>query len=146
MMLLGPVRSVSGMASQLVLPGDNPDVGSLMMTHVNGAISTLSTSYASASEYYLMNIYGKRMSAYYNAFDGLRAINQGQTDQKAVSVSKIDTLVEQLLEWADAANGDGIPEVGGNGATESLAVVKAGIKSAAEERHVKVAEILSEEN
>ena len=146
MMLLGPVRSVSGMASQLVLPGDNPDVGSLMMTHVNGAISTLSTSYASASEYYLMNIYGKRMSAYYNAFDGLRAINQGQTDQKAVSVSKIDTLVEQLLEWADAANGDGIPEVGGNGATESLAVVKAGIKSAVEERHVKVAEILSEEN
>ena len=146
MMLLGPVRSVSGMASQLVLPGDNPDVGSLMMTHVNGAISTLSTSYASASEYYLMNIYGKRMSAYYNAFDGLRAINQGQTDQKAVSVSKIDTLVEQLLEWADAANGDGIPEVGGNGATESLAVVKAGIKSAAEERHVKVAEILSEES
>ena len=93
-----------------------------------------------------MNIYGKRMSAYYNAFDGLRAINQGQTDQKAVSVSKIDTLVEQLLEWADAANGDGIPEVGGNGATESLAVVKAGIKSAVEERHVKVAEILSEEN
>ena len=145
MMLLGPVRSVSGMASQLVLPGDNPDVGSLMMTHENGAISTLSTSYASASEYYLMNIYGKRMSAYYNAFDGLRALNQGQTDQKAVSVRKTDTLVEELVEWADAANGDGIPEVGGNGATESLAVVKAGIKSAAEERHVKVAEILSGE-
>ena len=145
MMLLGPVRSVSGMASQLVLPGDNPDVGSLMMTHKNGAISTLSTSYASASEYYLINVYGKRMSAYYNAFDGLRALNQGQTDQKAVSVRKIDTLVEELVEWADAANGDGIPEVGGNGATESLAVVKAGIKSAAEERHVKVAEILSGE-
>ena len=145
-MLLGPVESVSGMASQLVLPGDNPDVGSLMMTHENGAISTLSTSYASASEYYLMNIYGKRMSAHYNSFDGLRALNQGETEQKAVNVKKIDTLVEELVEWADAANGDGMPEVGGIGATESLAVVKAGIKSAKEERHVKIAEILSEEN
>ena len=39
MMLLGPVRAVSGMASQLVLPGDNPDVGTLLMTHENGAVS-----------------------------------------------------------------------------------------------------------
>ena len=41
MMLLGPVASVSGMASQLVLPGDNPDVGTLLMKHENGAISSL---------------------------------------------------------------------------------------------------------
>ena len=88
MMLLGPVKSVSGMASQLVLPGDNPDVGSLMMRHENGAVSTLSTSYASASEYYLMNVYGKKMSAYYNLFDGLRCLKQGETDQTAVTVDK----------------------------------------------------------
>ncbi|HCP00003.1 MAG TPA: hypothetical protein DIT35_00785, partial [Rhodospirillaceae bacterium] len=53
-MLLGPIETVSGMASQLVLPGDNPDVGTLMMKHDNGAVSSLSTSYASASEYYVM--------------------------------------------------------------------------------------------
>ncbi len=143
MMLLGPVKSVSGMASQLVLPGDNPDVGSLLMTHENGAISTLNTCYAAASEYYVMNIYGKKMSAYYNLFDGLRALNQGETEQHAVSVDKVDTLAEQLIEWADAAQSGGSPEVGGDSATESLAVVKAGILSVAEGRHVEVAEILS---
>jgi predicted dehydrogenase len=145
-MLLGPMESVSGMASQLVLPGDNPDVGTLMMHHENGAVSSLSTSYASASEYYLMNIYGKRMSAYYNLFDGLRALKQGETDQTPVSVDKIDTLAEELIEWADAADGGAAPEVGGDGATQSLAVVKAGIKSVAEGRHVAVAEILASDD
>jgi len=146
MMLLGPVRSVSGMASQLVLPGDNPDVGSLMMTHQNGAVSTLSTSYASASEYYLMNIYGKKMSAYYNLFDGLRCLAQGETDQTPVALDKVDALAEELIEWADAAQGNGTPEVGGEGATESLAVVKAGVLSVREGRHVEVAEILASDD
>ena len=146
MMLMGPVESVSGMASQLVLPGDNPDVGSLLMRHENGAVSTLSTSYASASEYYLMNIYGKKMSAYYNLFDGLRCLNQGETDQTAVTVDKVDVLAEELIEWADAAQGHGIPEVGGEGATESLAVVKAGVLSVREGRHVDVAEILASDD
>ena len=146
MMLLGPVKTVSGMASQLVLPGDNPDVGTLLMTHENGAVSTLSTSYASASEYYLMNIYGKRKSAYYNLFDGLRALKQGDSDQTLVELGGIDTLAEELVEWADAVQGKGSPEVGGKGATESLAVVKAGIKSVAERRHVEVAEILAGED
>ncbi len=143
MMLMGPIKSVSGMASQLVLPGDNPDVGSLLMTHENGAISTLNTCYASASEYYVMNIYGKKMSAYYNLFDGLRALNQGHNEQYQVSVDKVDTLAEQLIEWADAAEGGANPEVGGDSATESLAVIKAGIKSVAEGRHVEVAEVLA---
>jgi predicted dehydrogenase len=143
MMLLGPVKTVSGMASQLVLPGDNPDVGTLMMTHENGAVSSLSTSYASASEYYLMNVYGKRMSAYYNLFDGLRCLKQGETGQTAVAVEEIDTLAEELIEWAEAAQGAGTPEVGGESATESLAVVKAGIESVRQGRHVDVAEILA---
>jgi predicted dehydrogenase len=143
MMLLGPVESVSGMASQLVLPGDNPDVGTLMMKHENGAISSLSTSYASASEYYLMNIYGKKMSAYYNLFDGLRCLKQGDTHQEPVSVEKNDTLAEQLVEWANAADSGSAPEVGGESAMTSLAVVKAGIRSVAEGRQVSVAEILA---
>jgi predicted dehydrogenase len=93
-----------------------------------------------------MNIYGKTMSAYYNLFDGLRSLKRGDSDQAPVAVGKVDTLVEELVEWADAAQGAGSPEVGGEGATESLAVVKAGIKSAVEGRHVDVAEILADED
>lgn len=146
MMLLGPVTSVSGMASQLVLPGDNPDVGTFLMTHENGAVSSLSTSYASASEYYLMNIYAKRMSFYYDLFSGLRCLRQGETAPTRVAIDDPDPLAEELVEWADAAQAGGEPEVGGEGATLSLAVVKAGILSARLGRHVDVAEILASDD
>ena len=142
MMLLGPIKYVSGMASQLVLPGDNPDVGTLLMQHENGAISSLSTSYASASEYYLFNIYGKKMSAYYNLFDGLRALKQGDKNQMSVESGEVDTILEQLTEWANASQNTGLVEVSGESATNSLSVVLAGIKSVKEKRQVEVAEIM----
>jgi hypothetical protein len=57
--LLGPVRSVSASLAQLVLPGDNPDVASLVLEHESGALATLNASYASAAEHYVLNLYGK---------------------------------------------------------------------------------------
>ena len=39
--LMGPVKAVNGRFAQLVLPGDNPDVASLVLEHENGALSTL---------------------------------------------------------------------------------------------------------
>ena len=38
--LIGPVHAVRGQSAQLVLPGDNPDVASLILEHENGALST----------------------------------------------------------------------------------------------------------
>jgi len=42
--LLGPVKAVSGRFAQLVLPGDNPDVASLVLEHESGALSTLNAT------------------------------------------------------------------------------------------------------
>ncbi len=140
--LMGPVKAVRGQFAQLVLPGDNPDVASMILEHDNGALSTLNASYASASEYYLMNIYGKDATAFYDLHGGLRVLRRGEDKATAVTVPKNDTFVEELEEWAAACRGNGKPEVGGEYATESLAVVRAGILSAREGRRVEVAEIL----
>jgi predicted dehydrogenase len=140
--LMGPVKAVSGRFAQLVLPGDNPDVASMILEHENGALSTLNASYASASEYYLMNIYGKDATAFYDLFGGLRLLKRGEDKAVAVPSAKNDTFVEELEEFAAAVRGNGRPEVGGEYATESLAVVRAGILSAREGRKVEVAEIL----
>ena len=140
--LMGPVKAVRGQFAQLVLPGDNPDVASMILEHDNGALSTLNASYASASEYYLMNIYGKDATAFYDLHSGLRVLRRGEDKATAVTVPKNDTFVEELEEWAAACRGNGKPEVGGEYATESLAVVRAGILSAREGRRVEVAEIL----
>jgi predicted dehydrogenase len=141
--LMGPIKAVNGRFAQLVLPGDNPDVASLVLEHENGALSTLNASYASASEYYLMNIYGKEASAYYDAHQGLRLLKRGGDGPSSVPCAKNDTFVEELEEFAAAVRGKGEPEMGGERATVSLAVVRAGIVSAREGRRVEVAAILA---
>jgi predicted dehydrogenase len=143
--LVGPVKAVRGQLAQLVLPGDNPDVASMILEHENGAISTLNASYASASEYYLMNIYGKDATAFYDLHGGLRVLRRGEEKVAPVAVEKNDTFVEELEEFAAACRGQGRPEVGGEYATESLAVVRAGILSAQEGRRVEVAEVLEKD-
>jgi predicted dehydrogenase len=140
--LMGPIKSVTGSLAQLVLPGENPDVASLILEHENGALSTLNASYASAGEYYLMNVYGKEATAYYDLHQGLRFIKRGGKVANPVSCLKNDTIVEELEEFAAAARGEGQPEMDGERATASLAVLLAGIKSAQEGRRVPVAEIL----
>ena len=140
--LMGPVVAVSGRLAQLVLPGDNPDVASLILEHENGAISTLNASYASASEYYLMNIYGKEASAYYDMHNGLRILKRGSDKSTPVACDKNDVFVEELEEFAAAVRGGAGPEMDGERGTTSLAVLRAGILSAREGRRVEVAEVL----
>jgi len=141
--LIGPVKAVSGRFVRLVLPGDNPDVASLLLEHENGALSTLNASYASASEYYLMNIYGKEASAYYDMHQGLRFLKRGNAAAEAVQCGKNDPIAEELDEFADAVRGDAEPEMDGERSTASLAVLLAGIQSAKEGRRVEVKEVLA---
>ena len=140
--LMGPVKAVSGQFVRLVLPGDNPDVASLVLEHENGALSTLNASYASASEYYLMNIYGKEASAYYDMHQGLRLIKRGSERPAAVPCPKTDPIVDELEEFASAVRGETEPEMDGERSTRSLAVILAGIRSAKQGRRVEVAEVL----
>jgi predicted dehydrogenase len=141
--LIGPVKAVSGRFVRLVLPGDNPDVASLVLEHENGALSTLNASYASASEYYLMNIYGKEASAYYDLHQGLRWLKRGSDKAQPVPCGKNDPIVEELEEFARAVRGAGEPEMDGERSTASLAVLLAGIKSATEGRRIEVKEVLA---
>ena len=141
--LMGPITAVSGRVAQLVLPGDNPDVASLMLEHENGALSTLNASYASASEYYLLNVYGKQATAYYDLHGGLRILDRGTKGSRPVACAANDPVVEELEEFAAAVRGRAEPEMSGEKGTASLAVVLAGIQSAREGRRVEVAEVLA---
>jgi len=140
--LLGPIKAVSASVAQLVLPGENPDVASMALEHENGALSTLNASYASAGEYYLMNIYGKEATAFYDLSQGLRVQRRGAKAVDPVPCPKNDPIAEELEEFAAAVRGEGEPEMDGERATASLAVLLAGITSAREGRRVTVAEVL----
>lgn len=141
--LMGPVKRVSGMSSQLVLPGDNPDVANLILEHESGAISNLTASYASASEYYMMNVYGKEASAYYDLFNGLRHLKRGDTKAQPVATQTNDAIREELDEFVACVRNGGRPETDGYWASRNLAVIKAGVKSAREGRAIDVADIMA---
>jgi predicted dehydrogenase len=141
--LMGPVKAVSGQFARLVLPGDNPDVASLVLEHESGALSTLNASYASASEYYLMNIYGKEASAYYDMHHGLRWLRRGSEKSESVVCGKTDAIVDELEEFARAVRGEAQPEMDGERSTASLATILAGVRSAKEGRRVEVKEMLA---
>lgn len=140
--LMGPIKRVTGRSAQLVLPGDNPDVANLILEHENGAISNLTASYASASEYYMMNIYGKAASAYYDLFNGLRHLKQGETKPRAIACENNDTIREEVDEFAHCVRTKTKPETDGYWASRNLAVIKAGVRSAKEGRGIDVDEIL----
>lgn len=140
--LMGPIVAVSGSLAQLVLPGDNPDVASLILEHESGALSTLNASYASASEYYLLNVYGKEATAYYDMHNGLRMLKRGSDKSTPIPREKNDVFVEELEEFAAAVRGKATPEMDGDRGTSSLAVLRAGILSAKEKRRVEVAEVM----
>ena len=140
--LMGPVKSVSARLAQLVLPGDNPDVANMILQHENNALSNLTASYASASEFYMMNIYGKEASAYYDLFTGLRHLKRGEKTARAIPTDKNDTIREELDEFATCVRTGSKPETDGFWAARNLAVIKAGAKSAREGRVVEVAEVL----
>jgi predicted dehydrogenase len=140
--LMGPVKRVSAQAAQLVLPGDNPDVASMILEHESGALSSLGASYASASEFYMLNVYGKEASAFYDLFAGLRHLRRGETAARAVATEKNDTIREELEEFARCVRTGSRPETDGVWATRNLAVIMAGVTSAREGRAVEVAEVM----
>jgi predicted dehydrogenase len=144
--LMGPIEAVSARVAQLVLPGDNPDVASLVLEHRSGALSTLNASYASASEHYVMNIYGKEASAYYDLHQGLRFLKRGAERSEPVPCAKNDTIRDELDEFADAVRGKTKPEMDGEAATRSLAVLCAGVRSAHEGQRVEVRDVLANED
>ena len=108
-----------------------------MLEHENGALSTLNASYASASEFYAMNIYGKEASAYYDLTRDCDFMKRGTERADPVPCEKNDPIVEELDEFAAAVRGEGEPEMDGERSTASLAVLLAGIKSAREGRRVE---------
>jgi predicted dehydrogenase len=141
--LMGPVVRVSAQLAQLVLPGDNPDVANMILQHENNALSNLTASYASASEFYMMNIYGKEASAYYDLFSGLRHLKRGEKSARAIATEKNDTIREELDEFARCVREGTAPETDGFWGARNLAVIKAGARSAREGRVVEVAEVLA---
>jgi len=72
----------------------------------------------------------------------LHYLEQGDTAPHHVPIKKNDTIVEQMEEFGTCIRNGTEPEVGGEWASRSLAVIRAGVKSARERRFVSIEEIM----
>ena len=69
-------------------------------------------------------------------------LEQGDDVPKLIPFEKNDTIAEQMEEFGDCIRNNTEPEVGGEWASRSLAVIRAGVKSANERRVVTIDEIM----
>ena len=69
-------------------------------------------------------------------------LKQGEKTPQHLQFEKNDTLAEQMEEFGECIKTGNEPEVGGEWASRSLAVIRAGVKSARERRMVTIGEIL----
>ena len=69
-------------------------------------------------------------------------VKHGEKEPVKMVFEANDTIAEQMEEFGDCIRNNTEPEVGGEWAARSLAVIRAGVKSAREGRYVKIDEIM----
>jgi predicted dehydrogenase len=101
----------------------------------------LGSNYATPSVFYV-NVYGTGGNLYCEGGGQLLYKKAGTNEREPIPLQPADTQVEQLEEFAACAQNGGKPEVDGIAAVKALAIVLAALKSDAEKRPVRTAEVI----
>jgi predicted dehydrogenase len=136
--LAGPIARVVALSKRSLPQGEVDDVTSILLEFVSGAVGTLSTSQATGPAVDVA-VFGTDAIAR-NTGDGARLTIQrrGTTDQEDLEIAQIDTVADELDEFARSIDGQATPETGGVEARAAVAVLEAIVASAAERRWVDV--------
>jgi len=139
--LLGDVFEVASFMSHLVIPVDNVDTTVSVLKFQSGPLGYLGSNYATPSVFYV-NVYGTGGNLYCEGGGQLLYKKAGTNEREPIPLQPADTQVEQLEEFAACAQNGGKPEVDGIAAVKALAIVLAALKSDAEKRPVRTAEVI----
>jgi predicted dehydrogenase len=139
--LLGPVRAVSARSNRLVKRTALDDASVLAMEFVNGVVATLVTSYVAPS-IIRIGVMGTAAVAW-NELDGRRLLVQSISEREPteVDIEVIDTVADQLREFASCIQDGSAPETGGLEGLRVVAVMEAAIAGAANGGTVEVEDV-----
>ena len=139
--LIGPVKSVSARSNRLVKRTELDDATVLALEFRSGVVGTLMTSYVTPSVQRI-GVMGTVRSAW-NEVDGKRLMVQELSDKepKEVQVDSLDSVADQLHEFAASILGDAKPETGGLEGLRVVAVIEAAIAAADRGVTVEVEEV-----
>ena len=136
--LAGPIAAVLAESTQLLPDGEVDDTTMISLRFGSGALGHLFTSMATGPAVEL-SAFGTVAIAR-NTGDGTRLTLQarGSTEQTEVSLEPLDTVADQLGEFAAAIRGETKPETDGIEARRAVAVLEAIAESAESNRWVEV--------
>jgi len=138
MHILGPVTEVTAMFDHLACPGDNWDATSCIMRFASGPIVTLSCNYDSPPVGFV-NLHGTGASARCDLRTGFHIWRAGEKEPQQLDWGEgVDTLREQMGNFARAVRGLEEYEVGLDKALLAVAVMEGAIRSAEEGRTISV--------
>ena len=139
--LLGPVRSVSARSNRIVKRTALDDASVLALEFASGVVGTLVTSYV-APPTVRIGVIGTGAAAW-NELDGRRLLVQSISDKEPgqVEVGILDTVSDQLKEFALSIQGEAQPETGGLEGLRAVAVMEAAVAAAANGGTVDVEDV-----
>jgi len=138
--LTGPVAQVSAFSKRLFSTGEIDDTTTINLEFESGALGHLLTATATGPVIDL-TVHGTEGSAF-NINDGERLLlaRRGSPERVEVELEPLDTVADELTEFAAAIRGEATPEVGGAEAREVIAVLEAVVASIERKQRVDVDE------
>jgi predicted dehydrogenase len=138
---MGPVVSVSGRLARLVAPARIPDVATTLLQFESGAQAYVGSSYASPWAR-AVRLFGSRGNARWDGGGDL-ILDTADGTHSALPLDPVDTLAEQLADFASSIQREQRPEVDGLVALRNVAVMEAAIESNRRGEAVTILEIYS---
>lgn len=136
--LIGPISAVTAMRGNVLSETSLDDAAVLLLQFTGGAVGMLGTS-TSVPTTNRIGVLGSAGTAW-NYDDGARLLVQG-IDDKAPSprpVEKIDTVAEEVTDFAISVRTGRPPEVGGREGLAVVGVLEAAVESAGTGKTVEV--------
>ncbi len=139
--LAGPARRVTAMTAQTLGRSRIDDVTTLLIEYETGPLGYVGTALVTP-KIATVAVYGTDAAAW-SEEDGLRLFRQstGETSRTELSLEPADALADQLTEFARAIRGETTPQVTGEEALETVAVLEAAVLSAERGAAVNVDEV-----
>jgi predicted dehydrogenase len=138
---IGPAKSVTSFSTRIKGFNDLDEATTVVLGYESGAIASINTTYF-APPVVELSVFGSDAAAW-NEEDGKRLFTQSRGDavRTEQEVETIDTMVDEIAEFARCIRGGNQPETGIGEAIEVAAVLEAIGRSLETGRSVNLAEL-----
>jgi len=137
--LMGPVARVSAWQRRLAIEAAIPDTTTTLLGFESGALGYLGAHYAVQSTRYIF-ILGTEANVRWDRVMGF--VLEGEDGQETIELDEIDTIQEEIDEFATSIASHTEVEVSGREALAAVAVIEAAVLSNQRGRPVDISELL----